>query len=426
MDGEVKQGYKVQKKLYGRACSPSPRTISTNRASQRSAMDDLLALLDEDAESLVEEQEERAADQGRGGRQPDQHQQRPQSVSATTRRVTSATSSKHLRSKLQDAPQLSAAEKLALSVDDRIGIRMINRKMAGIDLMNLMSDYPYQSTATLSASSLANLNRLLADPASVVDAATVCGRTNLATIGLVFSNSGTRVAASGNAFCVLQIGNFRTGPTVSVLLFGSSYSKYCRNCGAGKVVALINPRLLPAKTGGKDSTAISFSVNDEQQIIMVGDARDFGYCKGTVRGKNEQGVWVSNAKQCCHYVDKRVGLYCPQHRQQERNKAAPARGGMAAVGALQQLRQQATEFSRLQGHPNRTTTLGKQLPPNNQQQQPQRGGFETTRQMLERQIPKGISQPSNGQKCNISNRANEKKSTATNSILNPPRCGCCC
>ena len=285
---------------------------------------------------------------------------------------------------MQPSPAPTAAEKLALSVDDRVGIRMINRKISGLDLMNLITDHPYHSPATLCASSLANLNRMLADPAAVIDAATVCGKTSLVTVGLVFSNSGTRVASSGNAFCNLQIGNLNTGPTVSLLLFGSCYSKYCRTLKAGKVVALVNPRLLPSKNGGaaKD-TSITLTVNDESQLILVADARDFGFCKAMVRGKNQAGAWVSNGKACHHFVDTRVGLYCAQHRRQQEQQ----KGGTMSTSALQQLKLQAREFPTVSGNTVRTMTMGREttaVQNNNNNNTYPGGSFQG---MTQRQIP---------------------------------------
>jgi minichromosome maintenance protein 10 len=290
-------------------------------------MDELLALLDE-------EQPEESVDDD--------------AASSSARRNQRPTQRLHVEKREGPSPTLQ----VALTVDDRIGIRMLNRKMSGLDLLNLITDYPYHSPAQLSAYSLASLNKVLADPAAVLDAATVCGIAELVTVGLVFSNSGTRLASSGNAYCALTIGNLTTGPAISVLLFGSSYSKHCRSCSTGKVVALVNPRLIPPKTGGNDGTAVTFSVNDEQQLIVVADARDYGCCKATTRAKNEHGQWVSNGKPCKNFIDKRISEYCQIHRNQERAQAALARGG--TTSSMQQLRLQANAFPTAQGNKLRT------------------------------------------------------------------------
>ena len=235
---------------------------------------------------------------------------------------------------------------LSLSVDAKVGIRMIERKISGADLLDLLSTNPYHSTASLSAMSLSALNQLLSDPAAVIDAATVSGRTNLITVGIVFSNSGTRVGASGNAFCALTIGNLNTGPAVSVLLFGRAYSQLCRTCQPGKIVALLNPKLIPPKEDSSTyprETSVSFSVSEERQLLLVANSRDYGLCKALTRGKNRDGQWVNNAKQCNHFIDKRVSDYCDDHRKMQNMKSEQAKGAK-----MQQLRVDSAVYAKEQ------------------------------------------------------------------------------
>lgn len=216
-------------------------------------------------------------------------------------------------------PLMNIQERLSSSIDAKIGIRILNRKISGAEMIDMISASVYRSPALLSAMSLEDLNNhILADPTMVVDASTVCGRTNFCSVGIVFSNSGTRTSSTGNAFCALTLGNFATGPAIGVLLFGTAYSKYVRTLTPGKVVLLENPRLIPSNRNSSDrkETSISFSVSNEREIQLVGDAQDFGICKGTVRGKNENGQWVDNAKRCRAYVDTRQCLYCKLHQQQ--------------------------------------------------------------------------------------------------------------
>jgi minichromosome maintenance protein 10 len=251
-----------------------------------------------------------------------------------------------LATDIQDAVHLEPQHQLSLSVDGRVGIRMIKRKISGSQLLDILTEHPYQSPASLAAMSLEYLNRLLLEPASIIDQATVCGRTNVMTVGIVFSNSGTRVASSGNAYCVVTLGSLNTGPAVSVLLFGSAYGNHCRSCIPGKVVALVNPRLIPAKGAAQGDTSISFSVNEERQLLDVADARDYGTCKAAVRGKNDNGHWVAGGKFCGHFVDKRISEYCNPHRKQANVKTGTA--NHTSTSALQNLRNQAVAFPRIQ------------------------------------------------------------------------------
>jgi hypothetical protein len=237
-------------------------------------------------------------------------------------------------------PSRNIQERLSSSIDAKIGLRIINRKISGAEMMDMIAASVYRAPAILSAMSLEDLNNhILAESTMVVDASTVCGRTNFCTVGMVFSNSGTRTSSTGNAFCALTLGNFASGPAISVLLFGTAYSKYVRAFTPGKVVYLENPRLAPSKSNNSNrkDTSISFSVSNEREIQLVGDAQDFGICKAMLRGKNENGQWTENAKRCKAYVDTRECLYCKVHRQQS-NVVDKSSGNK-----LEKLRQESRE-----------------------------------------------------------------------------------
>ncbi|GAX20045.1 minichromosome maintenance protein 10 [Fistulifera solaris] len=248
------------------------------------------------------------------------------------------------------APPKNIHERLSSSIDAQIGLRIINRKISGAEMMDMIAASVYRSPAILSAMSLEDLNNhILAEPTLVVNAATVCGRTNFCTAGMVFSNSGTRISSTGNAFCALTLGNFASGPAISVLLFGTAYSKYVRALTPGKVVFLENPRLAPSKSNSSDrkDTSISFSASNEREIQLVGDAQDFGICKAMVRGKNENGQWTDNAKRCKTYVDTRECLYCKVHRQQ--NNVVDKSSGNKLDKLRQEVRENLSQ-SKLLGH----------------------------------------------------------------------------
>jgi rubrerythrin len=295
-------------------------------------MDDLLELLEESAQENADDGDKRRRTTNEGRRQ--QRQERGEEDE-----------------EVSDPPEVDREEKVALSVDDRVDIRMKNRNMSGFDLLDLISSHPYHSCAQLAAMSLQSLNKLLQEPAPTVDAASVQGKTELVTVGLVFSNSGTRVAAaSGQAFCVVTMGNLATGPTVKVLLFGAAYQQYCKSCRPGKVAALVQPRLMAHQPG--DSAAVTFSVHDARQFLLVAEARDYGRCQHMMRGKNEHGQWAPDAKQCTEHVDKRVGQFCAKHHsmQSEKNAAAAASGSRGDVSggtvAMLKLREEAQAFSK--------------------------------------------------------------------------------
>ena len=234
----------------------------------------------------------------------------------------------------RDDPAIDSNQS-SVCVDDKIGIRMIQRKISSLDTLHLLTEYPYHSPAQLASYSLQNLNKLLVDPASVVDASTVAGKTSLITLGLIFYNTGSRVSQAGNAFCKIEIGNLYTGPTVSILLFGSAI-QHCK-LKPGTVVAVINPRLLPKNNNNtrnsSEKTTICLSLSDKEQLQNIAQARDYGICKAMCRAK-VNGQWTENGKRCRNYVDKRQSEYCKQHLKQQSNKTQQRKSG----GSLQQLR----------------------------------------------------------------------------------------
>ena len=246
------------------------------------------------------------------------------------------------------------------SIDNKLGIRLIKRRMSSSELMDLVSTHPFHSTSAIGAMSLAALNRLLVEPTSVVSAATVSGKLTTVTVGIVFTNSGTRISSSGRAFSVLSIGNLQTGPVVSVFLFGEAYSRHCSKCPAGTVIALVTPSLLPLKEDSRD-TAVSLSVADHRQLIPMAQARDYGACKGTVRGKRADGQWVSNGGQCKHFVDVRVSQYCDKHRKQTNVKNGPVNKGKS-LSFIQQQRMEHGSKAFVPNAPMAKCVMTMQMP----------------------------------------------------------------
>lgn len=262
-------------------------------------MDDLLALM--------------------GNDQPDEVERNPtprrkevsEAVAITKSRISSSVSSLHVIV----TPSSSSSSRAEASIDAKLGIRMFKRKIGSIDLLDLVSTNAYHSPAVLVKMTTANLNQLLQDPSPVIDAATVTGRTNLLTIGIVFTNSGTKISKTGRAFSILEIGNLVTGPIVTVFLFGDVYSKVSNLCNPGAVVALLNPSIVPPNpnSNGKDNV-LSLSVGDQRQLLLVAQAMDYGVCKGTSKAKRHDGRLADFPCKC--HVDTRIGPYCSKHSQQ--------------------------------------------------------------------------------------------------------------
>jgi minichromosome maintenance protein 10 len=329
-------------------------------------MDDLIALMDEDDAAREEDQAAPLPSSSSSSAPMDNLltlmednplQEEHPFVSSPPRRessraVTPPRDGRTSASRSTTTATATTAKPSDVGVDNRLGIRMLNRNMSSVDLLDLISSNPYYSPASLSAMSLAALNRLLVDPTAIVDKSTVCGKTNVVTVGVVFSNTGTRISAKGSAFCVMTIGTLVSGPCLTVMLFGEPYSKYCKSCTPGKVVALCQPKLLPPKAdnnGGsqQQQTSVSFAAYDARQFQLVAMDRDYGTCQGSVRVNNKQdnGSWTPTTKTCRHYVDKRQSPYCQTHRKQQYAQNGNSNSGRGGVSSnnnmtfMQQMRQ---------------------------------------------------------------------------------------
>jgi len=214
----------------------------------------------------------------------------------------------------QDEPATSTKERLALTADSQVDIRMKNRRISGADLMDILTSHPHHSPASLASFSLKKWNEMLVEKAAVLDVATVRGRTQLVTVGVVLNSSGTRTSKSGNGFCAIGIGNFRTGACVSVLAFGAAYRESVKSAVPGKVVVVLTPSLLPTENS-KSASAVTLSVNDPDQLRIVADAQDYGTCSFRMFRKGQP-----EGKKCGAVIDIRHGPCCSKHQKHSTSK----------------------------------------------------------------------------------------------------------
>eukprot|EP00978_Attheya_sp_CCMP212_P033676 scaffold137101_cov54-Attheya_sp.AAC.4 len=216
------------------------------------------------------------------------------------------------------------------TVDERTGLRIVKRRTSRFDLVDLLVPLEFHTANTLSAMSVNTLGTLITVPSKENPnnpTGFTGGKTNLATMGVVFKNSGTKISAnSGRAYSILSVGGtIGTGATISVFLFGEAYSKHtsripANNMTVGSVVAILCPTIMPSLNGKQQSssaTCLSMSLNDARQIVLVGMAQDFGVCAGMNRSKRDGRFCECR---CEHPVDLRMGNYCKTHQKQQFQK----------------------------------------------------------------------------------------------------------
>jgi len=210
------------------------------------------------------------------------------------------------------------------SIDPYTKIRIVQRRTGKVELVDLLAPFQFVTTAGLANMNKAQISALITHPSNNNDSNSPSGRSSMASMGIVFSNSGTRMSKNGRAFSIITLGDLHTGPTVSIFLFGHAYSDFTTKIQTGSVIAVVGSSIMPSRQGGE--TRISLSVNDIQQLILVGKAMDYGTCAGEDTRKNysNNGHGHSNDKaKCKSYVDLRLGRFCKFHQ----NKQLQSQGG---------------------------------------------------------------------------------------------------
>jgi len=252
---------------------------------------------------------------------------RPAATQSNTRSVSTSTSR-------NSNNQANAA---AGTIDPLTKIRIISRQTSKVDLIDLLAPFQFHTTAILANMSNANLTTLITHPSNSDDGNSVGGRTDMATMGIVFSNSGTRISKTGRAFSIITLGDLHTGPTVSILLFGEAYSNFTTKIQTGSVLAMVGGSIMPSKGNYGGETRISLSVNDIQQLIMVGKAMDYGTCAAVDKRKgnysnNENGQQQQQQQvKCKKHVDLRIGRFCTFHAKQQNQPAKKHAGSSSST-----------------------------------------------------------------------------------------------
>jgi minichromosome maintenance protein 10 len=242
------------------------------------------------------------------------------------------------------------------TIDPLTKIRIVNRQTSKVDLIDIFAPFTFHTTAILASMSNQSLSSIVIPN----NKSSLSGRTNAATMGIIFKNSGTRISKnSGKAFTIVTLGDLHTGPTITIMLFGQAYSKYTTLIKCGQVVAFAAMNLLPIKENHGKETRISFSVTDVDQIILVGTAMDYGICAGQVSGgggHNHGGNYNrGEKKRCKNYVDLRIAKYCQYHiRQQNKSSSSSSQqhtksvnGKKGKVSALQAMKSDRAETQLL-------------------------------------------------------------------------------
>lgn len=243
-----------------------------------------------------------------------------------------ATNTSNFQSPLRQSAHTSNGA--AGSVDPFTKIRIVQRRTGKMELVDLLASFQFVTTAVLASMNKMQLSALITHPSNNNDSDSPSGKSSMASMGIVLSNSGTRMSKNGRAFSIITVGDLHTGPTVSIFLFGHAYSNFTTKIQTGSVVAVVGSSIMPSRQGGE--TRISLSVNDIQQLILVGKALDHGTCAGEDTRKNysnNENGQSSNRVKCKKHVDLRLGKFCKFHQRQQLQNQGGAKKHVNASSA---------------------------------------------------------------------------------------------
>ncbi|RZF34535.1 hypothetical protein LSTR_LSTR013249 [Laodelphax striatellus] len=146
-------------------------------------------------------------------------------------------------------------------------------------------------------------------------------------IGVVVSKSPAKESKNGNKFCVWTISDLRMGlKTASLFLFGKAYAQLWKR-PVGTAIGVLNPTVM--EQSQRDNVEACLSVFSADQVLVIGQSKDFGLCKAR---KN-------NGDQCTMFVNKSSCEFCIYHVEKEYKKFSNRSDLQSpTAGGLQKLR----------------------------------------------------------------------------------------
>jgi len=119
-----------------------------------------------------------------------------------------------------------------------------------------------------------------------------------------------RTSSKGKPYIAVKLTNFKE--SISLLAFSSKLRKECSKLEEGTFICIANPTVLDSNERFK---GVSLVLEDANQIIEVGRAKDFDFCAA----KTKSG-------RCKTAINKLEGKYCAYHVRENYRKAASRRG----------------------------------------------------------------------------------------------------
>uniref|UniRef100_A0A1I8FFU1 EF-hand domain-containing protein n=1 Tax=Macrostomum lignano TaxID=282301 RepID=A0A1I8FFU1_9PLAT len=74
-----------------------------------------------------------------------------------------------------------------------------------------------------------------------------------------------------------------------LFLFGKVHEAHWKEAATGLAVAVLQPRILPARAGSSGSSGMSLAIDNPQQLLILGKAADYGVCGRPTKSGNNGG-----------------------------------------------------------------------------------------------------------------------------------------
>ncbi|PAA73359.1 hypothetical protein BOX15_Mlig005744g1, partial [Macrostomum lignano] len=109
-----------------------------------------------------------------------------------------------------------------------------------------------------------------------------------------------------------------------LFLFGKVHEAHWKQAATGLAVAVLQPRILPARAGSSGSSGMSLAIDNPQQLLILGKAADYGVCGRPTKSGNNGG-------RCQNAVNLAVCPVCEYHAGQEYRRLASKRSDVAST-----------------------------------------------------------------------------------------------
>ncbi|XP_024118394.1 protein MCM10 homolog [Oryzias melastigma] len=132
------------------------------------------------------------------------------------------------------------------------------------------------------------------------------------TFGVLVNKATPQSNRSGKTFSIWKLNDLHNlDVSVSLLLFGEVHKEHWK-LEPGTVIGLLNPNPMKQKDGYE---GVSLTVDHPQKVLVLGEAQDYGTCKGVKK----------NGEPCSHIVNMYECQYCQYHVQAQYKKMSSKR-----------------------------------------------------------------------------------------------------